>query len=287
MILVTGATGTVGSEVARLLAAGGERVRALTRNPAKAPAMAGVEMVRGDFDDPESLAYAAAKAEALFLLDAPGPEVPRHDQAMLAAARTAGVRKVVKISAIGTGERDGAEVGDWHLPGEQALRSTGTPDGWVWTVLRPSSFASNALGWIEPIRSGAPIPNTTGNGTQGVIDPRDVAEVAVRALTSDDHAGEVLTLTGPELLSVPDQAARLGEVLGRPLETVDVPLETYREGLLAAGLHPAFAEVAVSGSRLAAAGGNARLTGDVERVLGRPARSFTVWARDHRSAFAS
>ncbi|SDJ78132.1 NAD(P)H-binding protein [Nonomuraea jiangxiensis] len=281
MILVTGATGTVGSEVARLLAAGGERVRAMTRNPGKAPAMAGVELVRGDFDDPGSLAVAAAGAKALFLLDAPGPWMVRHDLAMLAAARAAGVRKVVKLSAIGTGERDGAGPGDWHLPGERALRS----GDMRWTILRPSSFASNALRWAAPVRSGSPIPNTTGNGTQGVVDPRDVAEVAARALTSDEHAGDVLTLTGPELLSVPGQVERLGTVLGRVLDTVDVPLESYRESLLAGGVDPVFAEVAVSGSRLVAAGGNARLTTDVARVLGRPPRSFTTWAEDHRAAF--
>jgi uncharacterized protein YbjT (DUF2867 family) len=156
-----------------------------------------------------------------------------------------------------------------------------------WTVLRPSSFATNTLRWAAPIQSGDPIPNTTGAGMQGVIDPRDVAEVAVRALTSDDYAQSVLTLTGPDLLSVPDLAAQLGDALGRTLETVDVPLETYREQMLAAGIDPAFAEIAVNGSRLAAEGGNARLTEEVQQVLGRPPRTFATWAHDHRDAFAS
>jgi uncharacterized protein YbjT (DUF2867 family) len=257
-------------------------VRAMSRNPSGLPALPGVEAVRGDFDDPGSLAKAATGAGSLLLLSAPGPLIVRHDEAMLAAARAAGVRRVVKVSAIGTGERAGVKVVDWHLPGERALRSSGME----WTVLRPSSFASNTLSWAAAIKAGRPIPNTTGTGTQGVVDPRDIAEVAVRALTSDDHAGNVLTLTGPELLSTPDQVVRLGEALGRALEPVDVPLPLYRERLLAAGLDPAFAEVAVDGSRLVAEGGNARLTEDVERVLGRPPRTFATWARDHRDAFA-
>jgi uncharacterized protein YbjT (DUF2867 family) len=283
MILITGATGTIGSEMVRSLAARGKQVRAMARNPSKVPPLPGVEAVRGDFEDPDSLAKAAAGAETLFLLSAPGPWVVHHDEAMLAVAPTAGIRKVVKLSAIGTGEHTGIKVADWHLPGEQALQSSGME----WTVLRPSSYASNALRWAVPIQSGNPIPNTTGTGVQGVIDPRDVAEVAVRALTSGDYARSVLTLTGPELLSVPDMAAQLSEALGRIIETVDVPLETYREQMLASGMDPAFAEVAVNGSRLVAEGGNARLTEEARQALSHPPRTFATWVHDHRDAFTS
>lgn len=281
MILITGATGTIGREVVRLLAAEGEPVRAMTRSPSWVDDHPGVEVVRGDFSDPGSLAKAAAGAGTVFLLSA-GPLIVQHDEAMLAAARAAGVRKVVKLSAIGTGEQAGARAGDWHLPGEQALRSSGM----AWTVLRPSSFASNTLRWAAAIRSGDPVPNTTGTGAQGVIDPRDVAEAAVRALTSNDHAHSVLTLTGPELLSTSDIAAQLGSVLGRTLQTVDVPPEAYRAQMLVAGVDPAFAEVAVNGSIRIAQGGNARLTDEVEAILGRPPRAFRTWAHDHRDAFA-
>jgi uncharacterized protein YbjT (DUF2867 family) len=282
MILVTGATGTIGREVVRLLAGRGGPARAMTRNPAKTPLPAGIEVVRGDFDDPQSLADAVTGVEALFMLDAPGPWIAQHDRAVLAAARAAGVRRVVKLSAIGTGERTG-KVGNWHLAGEQALRAG---DG-EWTVLRPSSFASNALHWAPMVCAGQPIPNPFGTGTQGVVDPWDVAEVAVRALTSDNHAGQVLTLTGPELLSVADMAGQLGELLGRTVTTIDVPLDAYRDGMLARGIDPAFVDVAVDGASLIAAGGNARLTDDVAQALDRPPRTFATWAYDHRDAFGS
>jgi uncharacterized protein YbjT (DUF2867 family) len=95
----------------------------------------------------------------------------------------------------------------------------------------------------------------------------------------------VLTLTGTELLSVPDVAARLGELLGRSIATVDVPLDDYRQGLLSRGLDPVFVESAVSGSKLIAEGGYARLTDDVAQALGRPPRTFAAWADDHRDAF--
>ncbi|MER6826139.1 NAD(P)H-binding protein [Streptosporangium sp. NPDC000563] len=284
MILVTGATGTVGGEVVRLLAGRGEHVRAMTREPPKGATSPGVEVVRGDFDDPGSLAEAARGVDALFLLSAPGPWLARHDEAMITTARAAGVRKVVKVSAIGTGEdHEDAEVGDWHLAGERALSSSEME----WTVLRPSSFASNTLRWAPQVRQGRPVPNTTGNGRQGVVDPRDVAEVAVTALTSGEHVRTVLTLTGPELLSVPDMAKALGETLGRAVETVDVPLEVHHERMIAAGVDPEFAAFAVDGSRKVARDGNARLTRDVERVLGRTPRTFLTWAADHSAAFVS
>jgi uncharacterized protein YbjT (DUF2867 family) len=280
MILVTGATGTVGRELVRLLAGRGEPVRAMTRHPEKAALPAGVEVVPGDFDHPRSLADAATGVEALFLLDAPGLRIAQHDRAMLAAARAAGVARVVKLSSIGAGERAGT-VGDWHLPGEKELCSG---DG-EWTVLRPSAFASNVLNWAPRIRARQPILNPNPAGTQGVVDPRDVAEVAARALTCDEHVGQVLTLTGPELLSVPDLAARLGELLGRTVATVEMPLDVYREGLLTKGLDPDFVEAAANGSKLIEEGFYARLTDDVTRALGRPPRTFAAWAHDHRDAF--
>ncbi|WP_369387944.1 NAD(P)H-binding protein [Streptomyces sp. CG1] len=279
MILVTGATGTIGTEVVRILAERGEPVRAMTRNPqgARLPA----EVVQGDFDDRDSLDRAVAGADAVFLLDAPGPWIDRHDLAMLGAVRSHGVGKVVKLSAIATGDNTGLRLGSWHLPGERALRAGEA----AWTILRPSSFATNTLHWAPMIRVGQPVPNLTGNGAQGVIDPRDVAEVAVAALTTPDHAGRTYTLTGPELLNTQDQVEILRKVLGRPIEIVDVPLEVAKEQMIAAGQDPDFAEGAMRGQRFIAEGGNARLTDDVATVLGRTARTYATWAGDHRAAF--
>ncbi len=279
MILVTGATGTIGSEVVRVLVELGEPVRAMTRNPAGANSPA--EVVRGDFDDRASLDAALAGADAVFLLNAPGPWIERHDLAMLDAVRARGVGRVVKLSAIGTGEDTELRVGAWHLPGERALRAGET----AWTILRPSSFATNTLQWASAIRAGEPVANLTGSGAQGVIDPRDVAEVAVAALTTADHTGRTYTLTGPELLSTPDQVRILRKVLDRPIEVVDVPLEVAAERMVAAGRAPEFVEGAMRGQRFIAEGGNARLSDDVASVLGRPARTYAQWAHEHRAAF--
>jgi len=285
MLLITGATGTVGRHVLRLLADKGEAVRAMTRDRTRVPTLPGVDVVQADFDDPASVQQAVAGVEAVFLLTAPEAPTPRHDLAMLDAARSAGITRVVKLSAIGTGEKIDADktVGAWHLLAEQAVQASGM----AWTLLRPSTFASNVLWWADAINTGDPVPNLTGTGTQGIIDPRDVAAVAVQALISSDHTGQVYTLTGPELLSVPDQADRLEHVLGRPVKTVDQPLDVARAQMLASGMDSSVVDVIVTGSAWVRAGRNAILTDDVARVLGRPPTSFDAWARDHRDAFTN
>lgn len=127
----------------------------------------------------------------------------------------------------------------------------------------------------------------TGTGAQGVVDPRDVAAVAAAVLTSPVWDGRVLTLTGPEALSVPDQARLLSRALGRPVETVDIPLDVARRQMLDSGMDPAFVEVAIDGRAFVAVGRNATVTDHVERVLGRPPRTFAAWAADHRHAFTA
>ncbi|HEX6525173.1 MAG TPA: NAD(P)H-binding protein [Streptosporangiaceae bacterium] len=283
MILVTGATGTIGSEVLRLLAARGQAVRAMTRNPAQVTTTSGVEVVRADFDDYASLQEAVTEVQSVFLLTAPETPTPRHDLALLRAARAAGVARVVKLSAIGTGEKAGNDetVGAWHLDAERAVRASGM----AWTLLRPSVFASNALGWAAAVKAGEPIPNMTGSGRQGVIDPRDVAAVAAETLLSDVAAGRTHTLTGPDLLDVPDQAACLEQVLRYPVKTVEVPLDTARKQMLGRGMDDSMVDAVITAFAWVRAGHSAVVTGDVAQILGRPPASFRTWADDHRDAF--
>ncbi|MEU2616810.1 NAD(P)H-binding protein [Streptomyces sp. NPDC007157] len=281
MILVTGATGTIGSDVVRQLAARGTKVRALTRDPAKARVPAGVEVVRGDYGDPASLDAALAGATAAFLLRPPGPD-GGADAALVAAARTAGVQRLVKLSAIATGDPASGPSAQWHVDGERAVRDSGL----AWTVLQPSSFASNTLTWMKALGAGQPVPNMTGDGASGVIDPRDIAEVAVRALLDAGHAGRTYVLTGPEAITVPGQAAVLAAVLGRPVPTRDLSPDETRDFLRTAwGMDGSRVEGVLAGLAFVRAGGNASVTEDVAEALGRPARTFRTWADDNRGLF--
>ncbi|MFJ9894604.1 NAD(P)H-binding protein [Streptomyces sp. NPDC091280] len=282
MILVTGATGTIGSEVVRQLVARGEKVRALTRDPDKARIPSAAESVRGCPADRASVDAALTGAEVAFLVGVFGPDDAEQDRGLVEAARAAGVRRIVKLSGIGTGEPAVGPVGTWHVAGEQAVRDSGLE----WTVLRPSAFASNTLGWAAPVRSGTPLPNTSGTGGQGVVDPRDVAEVAVAALLDPGHSGRTYTLTGPEVLSVPDQAAVLAEVLGRAVEVRDLNSAEARAYLLGLGFSDTFVDASEISREFVRDGGNEVVTEDVREVLGRPARTYREWVQDHRAAFA-
>ncbi|MEV6136354.1 NAD(P)H-binding protein [Nocardia sp. NPDC051990] len=281
MIVITGATGTIGSEIVRQLAARDVRVRAMTRNPERARVPAEVEVVRGDYHDLDSIAAAMTGADAAFLVGVLGPDDAETDRALVRTARDVGVRRIVKLSAIGTGDPEVGRVGTWHMPGEQAVSQSGLE----WTILRPSSFASNTLSWADAIRSGQPVPNLTGTGSQGVIDPRDIAAVAVEALVTPDHSGRIYTLTGPALLTCADQVTTLATVLGYQLDVVDVPEDVAREHMIASGMSPGFADGALAGQAYVRAGGNATLTDDVRRVLGRAPRSYAEWVADHAAAF--
>ena len=274
MILVTGATGTIGGHVVRQLADRGVPFRAMSRNPADLP-----NAVRADFTDPASLAAAVDGVDAVFLVTVPPVPSAAHDIALLDAAGAAGVRKIVKLSAIGSGEPfGGSTVGAWHTEAEEAIAASGL----AWTVLRPPSFASNFLRYRTMITAGDPIPNVFGPARQPIVDPRDVAAVAVAALLDSAHDGRRYDVTGPELLTFTEQAAVLERVLGRPVQTVDVDLRTQ---LAAAGLPPeAIAQVSL-GANWAAAGGAEYVTAHVSRILGRPAGTFEQWAIDHRGAF--
>ncbi|WP_194816717.1 NAD(P)H-binding protein [Nocardia sp. XZ_19_385] len=281
MILVTGATGTIGSEIVRQLAGREVKVRAVTRDPAQAQVPDGVEVVRGDYTDGASMAAAMAGAEAVFLVSVLGPDDADTDRALVDTARAAGVRRIVKLSAIGTGEPGLGDFSTWHLPGENAVRDSGLE----WTILRPSSFATNTLSWADAVRSGQPVPNLTGTGTQGVIDPRDIAAVAVEALVSSAHSGRLYTLTGPELLSGPDQAAILADGLGRPVDVADIPHSVAAEHMRAAGMSPQYVEGALAGQEYVRGGGNAVLTDDVQSVLGRPPHTYADWVAANAAAF--
>ncbi|MEU0837748.1 NAD(P)H-binding protein [Streptomyces sp. NPDC005969] len=265
MILVTGATGTIGSHVARLLTERGVPFRAMSRRERPGG-------VRADFDDLASLARAVADVDTVFLVTVPPVPTADHDIAMVTAARAAGVRKIVKLSAIGSGERfDGATVGAWHLAAEEAIEASGL----VWTMLRPPSFASNFLWYRALIQAGEPISNLTGDSQQAIVDPRDAAAVAVAAMTSDAHDGQRYDLTGPGLLTFADQTAILERVLERPVKITDLSaLDQLPTGM-------------ITGIGWARAGGAAYVTDHVPQVLGRPAGTFEQWALDHREAFTA
>ncbi|MFE5771002.1 NAD(P)H-binding protein [Streptomyces sp. NPDC056485] len=280
MILVTGATGTVGREVAGRLPAG-LAVRVMTREPARvtaAPAAAGV--VRADYGDPRSLARALDGVKAAFLVTS---RVGDDDARFVRAARSAGVRHVVKLSAAAvTDPRADDVITRWQRATEELVRGSGMD----WTLLRPRAFMSNALSWAGSVRSDGVVRALYGGSVNACVDPRDVAEAAVRALTEEGHGGRAYTLTGPRAISAAEQTAQLAELLGRPLRFEELGPRQARTVL--AARHPQdLVEALLAGAERQRAGAKAGVDATVPALLGRPAGTFRGWAADHLSAFAS
>ncbi|HEX7956369.1 MAG TPA: SDR family oxidoreductase [Pyrinomonadaceae bacterium] len=284
MILITGATGGAGSMVVRELhRRGAKDVRALVRDPGHASAVrdAGFEAVKGDFDRPETLGPALEGVETALLLTPPTPQTVEHGRAFVEAARSAGVRRVVKLSALGADPDAPEGFGRWHGLSEEHLKSSGL----AWTMLRPNFFMQNVLGLVEQIATTDKFSQPVGDARASFIHLQDVAAVAARVLTEDGHEGQTYTLTGPEALSYADVAARLSEALGRSIAYVPVTPEQFRAGALAAG-RPEWLDSALERlNEIFAAGLAAAVTDDVSRVAGSEPTTFAEFARRNASAF--
>ncbi|MBO1417602.1 NAD(P)H-binding protein [Streptomyces sp. FH025] len=281
MILVTGATGTVGRALVDRLTALGAPVRATTRRPERAELPVGVEVVRADLGEPDSLAPALRGVRKVFLL-ADGPDLPRHDANLARAAARAGVEAVVKLSSGRVADPTAADpVACWHRAGERAVLDAGL----AWTFLRPMGFMSNTLAWAGPIRATGTVGAPFAAGRVSVIDPADLAAVAALALTEAGHEGRAHLLTGPQALSPGELVATLAEVLGLPLTFTEVPPSVAREALLGHGLSPEMADAVMALRAASLEPFAATVTPEVERLTGRPATAFRAWVERHREEF--
>lgn len=280
MILVTGATGTVGREVVAQLLAAGQKVRALTRNPLKAKLDDRAEVVKGDFDALDTLTSAVSGVGRVFSLTF-GPKTGIHEKNLAQASKAAGVGHIVKLSALGGDEQTRNSIRKWHDEGEQAIRDTGIP----LTVLRPGAFMSNALHWRESVRVQGKVFSNYGEGKLPPIHPRDIAAVAVRALTSDGHVGKIYSLTGPEALSVGEQVKILSDALGKKLEYIPVSDEAARKGMEQAGMPTFLIEALVPFAAFIRSGKAAKVFHTVEEVTGRSPFTFSDWTRENAAAF--
>lgn len=264
-VLVTGATGNVGSHAVRELRERGAHVRALVRDPVKAAAMLGadVELAIGDLEDPRSISAALAGVHRIFLSSADGPRKVEHEAAVIDAAAAAGVALIVKASTLAAQPGSPLPPLDWNGRSEEHLQRSGVSA----VILRSSYYMTNLL---APGAFTAP----AGNGRIGMVDPRDTAAVGAVALTTDGHAGATYRLTGPEAITYQQAAAALGA------DYVDVLPQTAEQGLRAAGL-PAWLVTHLIGTfELIRADALAETTDTVRKVTGRAPRSITDFARE-------
>ncbi len=283
MILITGATGIVGSEVVKQLAATGAPLRALVRNPEKAAAIRrlGVELVHGDFDKPETLDAALAEAEKVFLLSSPHPRQVELHGNLIEAARRSGVRHIVKLSAIGAAAESPARFLRWHWQTEKQLGQSGI----AYTHLRLHYFMQNTLGFAATVASQGAIYVPMKDARIGMVDVRDVAAVAVATLTEDGHAGKTYDVTGPEALSFAQVAEKLSAALGKKVAHVEVTPAVAKQGMMAAGLPEMLADGVLELYADWNGGGAAHVTGVVAAVGKVQPHTFGQFVREFAPAF--
>jgi len=282
-ILVTGATGTVGSTLIPLLRARGMDVRALVRDPDRAQRIsaAGAQIVQGAFANPASLRAGLDGVDAVFLACGNVPEQVEHECGVIDEAERSGARRIVKLSARGAAEGSPVAYWHWHAMIERHLRVSSTPA----TVLQPGFLMTNLLGAAEGVRHQGMLFAPAADARIAMIHPGDVAAAAAVALTESGHDGQTYVLTGPEAMTYQRVAEDLSAQTGRRIGFVDIPPAAATSALIGAGLPEFAAAQVVRVFEALRKGAQSTTTGSVRALTGRDAHPFAAFARDHAGAF--
>ena len=277
MIYVSGSPGNVGTKLVRLLAGRGEQVRVLVHDPEAAEfALPGVETVLGDLAEPESFARTVVGADAVFVNSS--RRAISLQANLIAAAASAGVRRIVDLSWMGAATDSGSEaIGRWHAEVERHLVECGV----AYTILRASAFMQNYVGQITVNDT---IVGTTATGRASLVDARDVAAVAATVLTDQGHEGRTYDVTGPQALSNPEVAAIISRVTGRRVRYVGTTPDLLADGYHRAGLPEWAALDLVAADVYRARGRLEALTDVVERVGRKKPATFEAFVHELSAA---
>ena len=285
-ILLSGATGNVGSELAKALSQKGVTFRAMVRSPDRAAglgALRGAQLVGGDFDDAASLERALMGVDRAFLLTNSSAASEAQQRAFVDAARRARVRHIVKLSQWGADATSPVRFLRYHAAVEQAIRASGM----AYTFLRPNLFMQGLVQFRASIVEKSAFFAPAGDAKVSAIDARDIAAVAAAALTEPGHEGQVYDLTGPAAITHAEMAVSLSSALNRPVRFVDVPPDAMRDALLGVGMPEWQADGLLEDYAHYRRGEAAVVTPTVKAVTGREPRSFADFARDYASAFGA
>ena len=285
-ILITGATGTVGTEVVKALAGQGLIVRAGVHSVGKGEQLRllnpDVQLVELDYARPYTVRAAFAGVDRVFMITPFSDNQVEIGKQLVDAAQQAGVQQVVRLSVAGADAEPGIQLGRWHRLVEDYLKQSGVP----YTLLRPGSFMQNFINFNgDSIRQEGKFYMPVGEGRVSYIDVRDIAAVAATVLTAPvaAHQGQTYTLSGPGAVSNFDVAAAISQATGRVVSYVDVPEEAAAQAMAQAPawLRDSMLEL----QRLYKAGYAAEVSPAVEQLTQRRPRPIERFAQDHRQQF--
>jgi len=266
MILITGASGSVGNAVLREAIRTGSKVRGMFRSKedaAKAPS--GCEAVLADYADKQSLLKALDGVSSVYVVCSPIPQLVELESNMIDACKESGVNHVVLNSALGAGDY-GKSFPSWHRKVEDKLK----PTRMSYTILRPNGFLQNIVAFNAPsIRAQGAFYAAMGDAKVSYLDVGDIAVVAVNALQGGAHCGKTYELNGPEAVSNQELAARISKVTGRTVNFVDIPESAQRDAMLGLGMPEWQVTALLELQQYYKQGGGARTDGLLQALIGR------------------
>ena len=284
MILITGATGTVGSEVVKRLSSQGVQVRAVTRDPQKAEAqrLPHVHFVHGDFEEVDSMRRACAGVDRAFLVTNSTARTEHQQTAFTRVAQQSGVRHLVKLSQLHADVSAPGRFLRYHAAVEAAIQASGL----TFTFLRPNLYMQGLLNFRQSIQEQRAFFVAASDARISAVDVRDLADVAVAALTTTQHDNQSYALTGPAAVTFTEMAHQLSQAIGRTITCVDVPPDSMRAALAAQGFPAWQADGLLEEFAMYRRGEAAGVETGVRDALGRPPRAFAEFARDYAPRFA-
>ena len=285
MILVTGASGTVGREVLSEVLKTGKPVKAMYRSAEDARNAPGVPTVIADFADKASLQKALQGITAVYLVCSPIPQLVELESNVIEACKQAGVGHVVSNSALGAADYP-KSFPSWHRKVEDKLKASGL----AYTILRPNTFMQNIVAYSAPsIRAQGAFYSATGDAKITFIDVRDIATATAKILSEPAaHAGKEYELNGPEALNYTEVAALLSKIVGRPVQFVNIPEEAQRKAMLDLGMPEWQVDALLDLQRYyTVEKKGAEITPVLEQILGRPALRMEQYLNENKDAFRS
>ena len=282
-ILVVGATGNVGGGLVEKLVGEDADVRGLARSEDGIDAVraAGCEPALGDLTDSASIEAAFHGVDVAVVVTRGLENQVEMAANAIDAAQRVGVGRIVRSSAFVPEPALDTILGRQHHEIDQLVRDSGVP----YTIVKPTFFMQNILGAAQTVAEDGVMYWPFGDGRAGMTDVRDVVNVLAAVATSDGHEGATYTLTGPASISMHDVAAAFTAALDRPVSYVNVPVEAGVGAMVEMGMSQFMAETFGELFVNFANNGADRVTEDVEKVTGHPARSIDDFARDFATMF--
>lgn len=283
-ILVTGATGTIGSFVVENLQKSGADFIALARTEEKAKSLneKGISTVLGDLADVESLRTAMNGIDKLFLLSVTSPESPKLQGNAVMVAKEKGIKHIVKISARGADPNATFNIGRFHGETEEDIRQSGIP----FTFVRPHSFLQNLLFEAGTIKNENAIYASMAEGKIPMVDARDIAAVASTALLESGHEGQCYIVTGPKAISYHDVASELSNQLGRTIKYTPISLEEGHKSMIDAGMPEWLTNDITALNKVYGENKATEVSLDVEKVTGKKPIAFEKFIADYLESFS-